>query len=331
MKEHKYILEPYKGKKTRYSCPKCEEKRRFVRYIDKDTGNHLSEKVGRCDREDSCGYHYTPSSFFSDNPSLVTVTSPECNTDVTPVTVCYRPVQHLPFELMNKSIIGANKCNLYPFLEKLFTQATAVQLCKDFFIGRNKEGNTVFWQVDIEGNVRQAKVIEYNSRTGKRNKETGAFFAGKRILDDTEANLQQCFFGEYQIRDDSNKLKTVAIVESEKTAAIASIYFPQFIWIATGGKYGCKWTEQSVCKVLKGRNVILFPDLNAYSDWKRKGELLSAVAECKVVVSQLIEKRATEEQRKAGLDIADFLLDKTDSTGLAITDFEYPIIWDHKD
>jgi hypothetical protein len=51
MNEFRYILEPYKGMNTRYHCPVCQQKdRTFVRYIDTETGEHLSPIVGRCNR-----------------------------------------------------------------------------------------------------------------------------------------------------------------------------------------------------------------------------------------------------------------------------------------
>lgn len=132
------------------------------------------------------------------------------------------------------------------------------------------------------------------------------------------------------MRETAWKHKPVAIVESEKTAVIASVYYPDYIWLATGGKTGCKWTNTTVCKVLAGRKVILFPDLGCYEAWKAKGELLEAVAGCKVAVSSLLEGIASAEDKAKGLDLADFLLRNEDSTGLALTAAGYPIVFDTK-
>ena len=40
-------------------------------YIDtENNNNYLSERVGKCNRLDKCGYHYTPREYFADNPWL---------------------------------------------------------------------------------------------------------------------------------------------------------------------------------------------------------------------------------------------------------------------
>ena len=70
MADYKYILEPYKGMKTRFECPSCGMKNRFSRYIDADTGEYVDPSVGRCDREINCGYHKTPKQFFQEHPEI---------------------------------------------------------------------------------------------------------------------------------------------------------------------------------------------------------------------------------------------------------------------
>ena len=60
-------------------------------------------------------------------------------------------------------------------------------------------------------------------------------------------------------------------------------------------------------KVLAGRTVILFPDVDAYEDWKKQAKTLTF---CKVIVSNVLEKRASFEQRSAKIDIADMIIDE---------------------
>lgn len=100
--------------------------------------------------------------------------------------------------------------------------------------------------------------------------------------------------------------KPVAVVESEKSALIASSYLPQYVWIASGGKNGC-FREENL-SVLKGKNVVLFPDLGATDDWSAKISVMKRMG-ITVKLFDYLEKNATPEQRKNGFDIADFLLE----------------------
>ena len=53
---YRFILE--KGSKKHY-CPYCNKKR-FVRYVDLDTGEYLPEQYGKCDRLINCGADNNP-------------------------------------------------------------------------------------------------------------------------------------------------------------------------------------------------------------------------------------------------------------------------------
>ncbi|MDR1182665.1 MAG: PG0870-related protein, partial [Bacteroidales bacterium] len=62
MEYHKYSL----AKKGKSICPECKRKT-FVLYIDNYTGEPLHSTVGKCDRADNCGHHYTPKQYLTDN------------------------------------------------------------------------------------------------------------------------------------------------------------------------------------------------------------------------------------------------------------------------
>ena len=68
MNTHRFILEPYKDIGTRNTCPAYHRKRSFSRYIDTEKKITFPDYVGRCDREQKCGYHLTPREFFERNP-----------------------------------------------------------------------------------------------------------------------------------------------------------------------------------------------------------------------------------------------------------------------
>lgn len=60
MDNFRYIPEPYKGMSTRFTCPQCNKRREYTRYIDTRTGEYLPNEYGICNRKGKCGYHLSP-------------------------------------------------------------------------------------------------------------------------------------------------------------------------------------------------------------------------------------------------------------------------------
>ena len=306
MQNHRYILEPYKSLSDRYTCPNCQEKKKFTRYIDTQTNQQLGDHCGRCERSDSCGYHYIPSDYFKENPDHKPTDFEKWATVPAPPKLQTSFIDKLVFE---KTLNGYDKNNFTKFLTSTFGVEVAKTVINKYKIGTTKNGSTIFYQVDLNGNVRSGKIISYNqidslttyTKTDcKRDKNIMPSWVHKALK--LEAfNLAQCFFGEHLLTDES---KTVAVVESEKSAVIASIFQPQFTWIACGGKEGL---GTSKIQVLKDRNVILFSDLNGFDKWSEKANEISLIAKS-VVVSPLLEGIATDAEREKGLDIADYFL-----------------------
>lgn len=325
MNEHKYILQPYKGISSRHQCPACGHKGEFALYVDTETGQSLHPSVGRCNRDQKCGYHYTPAEYFKDNPDEKP--KDDWKPAYVPVQqkpapkIDYLPVQYIP------TLKQIEKNNLFRFFCTIFGEVKSREVFERYKVGTSKHWcnadglSAVFPQIDTNGNLRQIKVIAYNPITGKRlHKEHSAekmtskgyvldvqqdkvWFAGKSLLGNYDANLVQCFFGEHLLKTG----KDVAIVESEKTAMIASLYFPNTVWLATGGKNGCRWTSSDVCKVLISKSVFLYPDLKCLQEWTEKAEMLKSHG-IKVHVSRYLEEHASDEDKSNGLDIGDYLL-----------------------
>lgn len=197
---------------------------------------------------------------------------------------------------------------LYRYLVTVAGKEKTDRLFNLYKVGTSRmwNGATVFWHIDINGNVRAGKIMGYNTKTGHRIKEpfnqVSWAHSAKKVQD---FHMKQCLFGEHLLTDTSSSAKTVAIVESEKTALVAAHFIPDFIWLATGGMHGCFNSE--AMQVLQGREVVLFPDLKATEEWRRKLPMLQSVCK-RATCSNLLEKMATNRQREAGLDIADFLL-----------------------
>jgi hypothetical protein len=327
MSEHKYILEPYKGIKTRYRCPSCQHtEKTFSLYIDTETGEHLHPSVGRCNRENNCSYHYSPKQYFQDNNISFDTPLPKANKP-RPVTPPKKPVSLIPFEIFKASLNPTEfKTNHFVnYLINLFGTEVASELISLYFIGTSKywNGATVFWEIDTQGNIRTGKIMQYSPITGKRTKEPFNHIQWvHKALKYPEFELKQCLFGEHLLID---KTKPVAIVESEKTAVIASVYLPQFIWVAVGGKDGLNAEKYSI---LKGRSITLFPDLSkpkiegkptAFESWSSKAKEFSHIAI--FTVSDLLERKATEAEKQEGFDLADYLI-KYDYKDFLITEPE---------
>jgi len=63
---NRFILQPYTGTKSRFRCPKCRHPHKtFKRYINTETNQYLADHIGRCDREEQCGYHFAPRDYFA--------------------------------------------------------------------------------------------------------------------------------------------------------------------------------------------------------------------------------------------------------------------------
>ncbi len=310
MNQYRFHLEKYKLG-NRYTCPKCERKRCFARYIDEEGRISFPDNVGKCDHEHSCGYHYTPKDYFREHPN--SQTREEVHIPIrkqVQANVMEKSISYIDNAVIERSLSHYGINPLFRYLSKVFGEQETERLMRMYHVGTSCKwgGSTIYWQVDKEGKVRTGKVMLYNPEDGHRVKEPRAYVGwAHTFLQLTDFNLRQCFFGEHLL--ELHPTMSVAIVESEKTALIASHFIPNFIWLATGGMHGCLNCE--AIKVLKGRNIILFPDLGATDKWKSKLPLLQSVCK-RVAVSNILEDNATEEQRAKGLDIADFLL-KTDT------------------
>ena len=146
-----------------------------------------------------------------------------------------------------------------------------------------------------------------------KNNTSGADWVHSKLMKagllPSDWQLTQCLFGEHLLNWSMNRDKVVALVESEKSALIGAACFPDYVWLASGGK-----SQLSVdkMKVLEGRTVILFPDVDGYSDWKEKAKELIYF---KVTVSDILERNATAEERAAKIDIADWLVSQLRDRG----------------
>ncbi|WP_337942988.1 DUF6371 domain-containing protein [Parabacteroides sp.] len=301
-------LEKYSGRSSRHKCPACGDHNSFVYYLDGNTGRPINEIVGRCNHESGCGYHYTPKQFFTDNPV-------EKERFVAPIRK--KPIQkpqqkasYIPFLYVERA--ASYNSSFVLFLCGLFDRdtldsPTVERLMNDYALGATKDGSIIYWQIDTKGKVRTGKIMKYDPETGHRVKDSGsinwihAIMKRKGLLPE-DFNLSQCLFGEHLLK--MCPTKVVALVESEKTALVGSGVYPEYIWLATGGKSQLSIEKM---KVLHGRTVLAFPDVDGFNYWKDKAKELESMG-FNILVSDILEKNASDQDRIDKIDLADWLI-----------------------
>lgn len=271
-------------------------------------------------------------------------------------TLSHKPISDstysvIPNDLFYKSLRRYDGNNFTLGLERLFGTLKTLELIDRFDIGTAKypANGTIFWQVDTAGMVRTGKIMRYDAITLKRVKQLSA--ANKNQRDETKINdlqqhvvaplvdwvhsrlkrkgvvkdymLQQCLFGLHQLAT-TPKNDAIAIVESEKTAVIASVYMPNLVWMATGGAQNF---NNTLLKPLAGRKVIVFPDVNQYQYWKTKANNIQQQLQMDINVSDFMEVNASDSMKISGADLADVLIKRDADTGIALTDGGYPLGW----
>ena len=316
-------LQKYGGRSTRYTCPNCGRPHCFTRYLD-DNGDEIDPTCGICDHESSCAYHLPPREFYKLHPERKpgpdwryqkvdwleynrchperSEGSPYARPKTLPVATCF-----IPPDIVLRSVRLQYNSHLVEFLLTILDPIVVEGLITDYQLGVTSKKDVIFFQLDINGSCRTGKIMKYDPETGHRIKDENCpgrinwvhslMKSSGQLPKDWE--LTQCLFGEHLLRQYPNKV--VALVESEKTAVICAGLMPRFLWLATGGK--SMINERLL--VLKGRKVVAFPDIDGYDEWQRK---LAEYPQLSVTISPILQQNATQEDRDAHIDIADWLI-----------------------
>lgn len=249
----------------------------------------------------SCGESFFPQSEKSDFNHM-------------PVKQLYRVERPKPlpsfidYKYVRASQRQFSENSFFVFIKKMFGERIAIDLFSKYKVGTAAYylGATVFWQIDIHGRPRTGKIMGYDPDDGKRIKEPKEQLTWVHsVLRLPDFNLQQCLFGEHLLKEKSPDIP-VAIVESEKTAIIASHFFPDYLWLATGGKSNLKDT---LFDPLRGRNVMLFPDGGEFTFWKDKADKIQKqFIDINFYISNILERKVSQTDISEGYDIADYLI-----------------------
>ena len=329
----------------KHRCPQCGRKT-FVRYIDTTTGEYLPEQYGRCDHEQSCGYHLNPltDGHYKRNgnaPAPVRLprrlqAPPKQQPTAAPVVIPDEVFKPLEAAGLCSGFVRNLRQNVpFPFPDTDISKA--VQLYRLGAVsGGYMAGAVCFPFIDTHGNIRAVQVKQFD----EANHTTATTFLHSMletyykqrggVPDWLQRYTEQekrvtCLFGAHLLK--AYPRNPVALVEAPKTAVVGTLYhgFPDEssnnpVWVAVYNKSSFTYDK---LKALEGRRVEVFPDLSTTTDkdgnpkettfqeWKRKAEALQAEhPRLDFSFNDFLEQVATDEQRAAGLDLADFLINE---------------------
>ena len=285
MQGYKYTLDKSSKK---FLCPKCGKKR-MVRYIETETGEYAPDNFGRCDREQECGYYLYPKTEgeYTRSPTVT----------ATPKIVL--PSFHKKSDMeaaLNLTVLQSK--NFYRFFTRFFYPAAFLEALDLYKIGTSKNFDVVYWQIDGSDNIRAGKAIRYDTN-GRRSKDDFSLNWVHKLLKIEDFNLVQVLFGTHLLKKDT--LKPVAICEGEKTAFLMSIFEPDYIWLACGGKSNLANALRNT-KELAGRDVVLYPDKGCEAEWLEIAKQIHHLRSVKV------EDWDTKNEMQPGDDVLDIQL-----------------------
>ena len=285
--EFRYSLE--KGSK-KFICPNCGRKS-FTKYVDNKTNTYLSDEIGRCDRENNCGYHNKPSG----------KNHPITNHHISEPDILS---ERIDASLLINSI--TYKDTFSTVLINKYGAKQVVPVLKAYFVGCWNGNNpyykdwTIFWRVDPDMNIHTGKIMKYRTSLKREKYPDGGGYVSwvhkltKQNVDKPASHL----FGAHLLKDNR---KPIVIVESEKSAILGAIIYPDKLWLASGGIDNLKPDNLSI---LNGKPFTVYPD----SEQESINKWTDIITASGGYVNTNYLDNCTDEELASGFDIADFIL-----------------------
>ena len=313
--EYRYRLEKY-NKRNRYTCPQCGGYHCFTRYIDTEDGSYLADDVGKCDHENSCGYHKRPREYFTEQrnrqPKVVDLETAKLHREQLDKEHERERQKWINPDTIDMAIIERqrgyiDRCPLFTKMAGILGEERTNAALAKYHVGATLNGRAIWPQIDVAGRCRTAKVMEYKpdghrvkTKTGDRVSWLHSMIEARKKKRGIKSNfnLAQCWFGSHLVTPDT---KEINIVESEKTAVICSAIVPNSVWLATGG---VTYLQQHYAPAgIERIKINVWPDADAAAKWREAAANIHCAG---VNVVDWYNWEGATVTKKA--DIADYLL-----------------------
>ena len=285
---YKYSLDKSSKK---FICPNCSKKK-YVKYVDNESNAYLEDGSGRCDNDSSCKHHQYPNK----------------NTHLFIPSKALLKIEKSTIPKIEVTKHGQNFKNNYfiQYLKNHFHEDEIKATILKYLVGTSNHwrGSAIFWQIDDKEAIVTGKIMLFDINTGKRVKKPYNHINWiHKTLKIPNYELQQCLFGLHLINEYPEK--TIALVESEKTAITMSLFLSNYLWIATGSKGNFK---KELLEPIKNFKIIVYPDKSEYNDWNKKATQLNQEG-YQIRCSDYVEKKDVPE----GTDLADIYFESKTS------------------
>lgn len=226
--------------KKKFICPNCGKKR-LTRYINADL-EYADSDHGYCDRVHSCGYHSRP------------------NGSSAGKVISIAPKPKRQFINWDEVDIEFNPdAPLTAYLSTLYGAERVHEAYARYHLGTDPQRPkyAVFTYIDDALRLNRIKRQAYG-HDGHRLKGPGSTYTPKKYT--VADGYFQVLFGLHLY----DPQKITCIVESEKTALMAAIEYPEYIWMATG-------SMQNTALIKQVQQAVLYPDKGkAFEYWANK-------------------------------------------------------------
>lgn len=205
--------------------------------------------------------------------------------------------------LVENRATGGKHSKLFKFVCRYFKPDEVSGIFKNYYVGGLYDGWSAFPYINAAGYCVDIHYQAYDD-DGHRQKEGGQTWELKRQKQ-SDRRAPWCLFGEHLInaRPDA----PIGIVESEKTALIASLFMPEYVWLATGGLARLK---AETCAAVRERDCYLFPDADGVHAWREKAAKMKAEGFNNLIIAADFVLRYAEQPKD---DLADIILRQTEN------------------